>query len=113
MPDFSEEGYEISSSGAEVLRLRHMLAQANRLDPEARRKFRRAFRHVFRKLRAEPLTWGEREYTLPHSGLPIYHALHAVFNVYYTVLEGQRSVVIQQIQCTITLPGESSPDEAA
>jgi len=109
----SEGEYRVSCSGLEMKRLGQLLARADLLDTKRRRQVRRALKHVFHKLRTEPLTWGEQEQSLPHSGLPIYHALHSILNVYYTVVKEQHSVVIQTIRCNIPLPQEDGPDETA
>jgi hypothetical protein len=113
MPAPSDEGYRISNSGAVKSRIKALLARVDRLDSERRKKVRDAFRAIFARLSHEPLTWGEPERTLPHFKLTIYHVVHSVLSVYYTVIEEQRVVLIQSVETVQSFPLDNGPDENA
>jgi hypothetical protein len=105
--------YRIEQPRAVLEEVKTLIQKVARLDSSRRAQFLDAFKTILQKLETDPAAWGEPERTLPHFKLTIYHGLYSVLSVYYTVLEEQKTVVIQRIKTTLSFPPENAPDENA
>jgi hypothetical protein len=111
MAEPPEDRYRLDHSRALLERLRVLTDRVSQLDESRRARFTASFREVIGRLESSPLVWGEPQRNLPALGLTIYHAVHKMISVHYTVLQEERVVVIQKFEVTPSFFPQNRPDE--
>jgi hypothetical protein len=111
MAEPAGQPYRIDHSAALLNKIKVWTERLAHQDRSIQLRFLEAFKAILERLQADPMNWGEPEKTLPERGLIIYHGLYSVLNVYYTVVEEHRTVVLQDIELIHSFSLECGLDE--